>query len=135
MFCREYLLESGRRWDGLVVVTFRVEEHLSEAVSFFAKVLVIAVRELIQNLRQITSSLEIESFIVDNFGTGLLVALDHVVLCPELPRGGRMWRPVVSQDGFGDNSRVSGRVALLDELTREKGERSTGGGRRSEVIL
>lgn len=135
MFCREYFLESGRRWDGLVVVTFRVEKHLSEAVSFFAKVLVIAVRELIQNLRQITSSLEIESFIVDNFGTGLLVALDHVVLRPELPRGGRMWRPVVSQDGFGDNSRVRGRVALLDELTREKGERSTGVGRRSEVIL
>lgn len=85
MFCREYVLESWRRWNGLVVVTFRIEKHLGEAVSFFPKVLVIPVRELIQNLRQITSSLEIESFIVDNFSAGLLVPLDNIVLCPKFP--------------------------------------------------
>lgn len=85
MFCREYFLESGRRWDGLVVVTFRVEKHLGEAVSFFAEVLMVPIRELVQNLRQITSSLEIESFIVDNFSAGLLVPLDNIVLCPKFP--------------------------------------------------
>lgn len=46
-----------------------------------------------------------------------------------------MWRAVVPQDGFGDDPRVRGRVALLDELTREEGERGTGRGRRGEVIL
>lgn len=85
MFCREYVLERWRRWNGLVVVTFRIEQHLGEAVSFFPKVLMIPVRELIQNLRQITSSLEIESFIVDNFSAGLLVPLDNIVLCPKFP--------------------------------------------------
>lgn len=46
-----------------------------------------------------------------------------------------MRRAVVPQDRFGDDPRVRGRVTLLDELTREKGERSAGGSGGGEVIL